>query len=94
MTLRRLMWPALLLVSALVLPAMAEAQSRDPWGRPDARYNSWHRVAYDNGYREGFKEGEKDGHGRRAFDYSRDKKSQKAVHGYRREYGDRDDWYR
>ena len=74
---------------ALALAAPASAQ----FGRPSDRngyYGSG--LAYDNGYREGIKEGEKDGRSRDQFDFRDEGDWRDGDHGYRREYGPREQY--
>ena len=61
------------------------------WGRSDSRYgygSGANRIAYDNGFREGVREGEKDGRSRDAFRYQDEGDYRRADVGYRRQYGD------
>jgi len=52
------------------------------------------RLAYDNGYREGLARGREDARSGRARSYERDGEYRDADRGYRREYGDRNDYRR
>jgi hypothetical protein len=76
--------------TALVLAAMAGpafAQYRGLTG-PGSQ------EAYNRGYRDGVKEGEKDARDRKYFEFERDNKYRKADAGYKRDFGDRENYRR
>jgi hypothetical protein len=62
-------------------------------GYPPRAYDV-QRIGYDNGYHEGLEHGAQDAREGRRFDYRRDSDYRHADEGYRRDYGDRDDYQR
>jgi hypothetical protein len=89
---------AALMGIALAVPATANAQYRDPYGRStrarDERYSYAARVASEKGYEDGLKRGRRDGDHRDRFDPTRDGKYRDGDHGYRSSYGPRYEYVR
>ncbi|MGE5244899.1 MAG: hypothetical protein ACM3SQ_11785 [Betaproteobacteria bacterium] len=83
--------PVFLLAAALVSTSACAGSYYD-YDR-GARYDVGRR-AYENGYREGLRHGESDARDGRRFDVQRQDDYRDADEGYRRGYGDRDDYQR
>ena len=65
-----------------------------PWPGDRDGYRDIDRRAYDRGFHEGLEAGEKDGSHHRGFEPSRHGDWRDADEGYRRGYGDREDYRR
>lgn len=79
------LWPATLALTAclgLAVVTSSSAQTRPTYGD---EYESWYRVAHDEGYRVGLARGEADARARVDFDYARGSDYQRADIGYRRD---------
>jgi hypothetical protein len=74
----------LVLAACLSLAVEAPSSAQTPPFYGD-RYESWSRIAHDNGYRAGFERGEADARARLDFNYTRDPDFQRADIGYRRD---------
>jgi hypothetical protein len=89
---------AALMGFALVVPATATAQYRDPYGRGararDERFGYAARIASERGYEDGLKRGRRDGDHRDRYDPTRDGKYRDGDRGYKRSYGPRYEYVR
>lgn len=82
------------LLTAAVCIAAPACASGGYFTYRDGRAPEFDRRAYDIGYREGIEHGEHDARDRRDYRVDRDSDYRHADEGYRREYGDRDDYRR
>lgn len=90
----------LLLFGLFFLPSEAEAQ----WGRDDRYYGGYYgdrdfsayeqRIAFNNGYQLGYGQGSNDRFYGRGYDVDRHKAYRDGDSGFRREFGDKDDYRR
>lgn len=80
----RLQSVTLVLAACLSLAVAASSYAQTRPSYPD-EYESWFRIAHDEGYSAGFERGEADARARADFNYARDPDYQRADIGYRRD---------
>ncbi len=79
------LWPATLALAACLSLVAATSSSAQTRSQYDDGYETWYRIAHDEGYSAGLARGEADARARVAFDYARDRNYQRADVGYRRD---------
>lgn len=97
----RLIPVAVFAISAMASTACASGYSYGQGGYRDrgpyndrGAYREMERRAYDNGFREGVRQGERDGRSNRRYEPQRHSEWRNANDGFRREYGDHNEYRR